>query len=319
MQRTYRRLTAARVAKLAAARTPGKFPDGDGLSLVIAKSGAASWVYRYMLAGRNREMGLGPARDVSLKEAREAALEARGLKRSGVDPLAARQARRQGEAVARARSMTFAQCAKAYITAHQKGWGTQHVRQSTAAFETYVFPLIGDLPVEVIDTALVLKVLQPLWQTVTTTAAKVRGQIESVLDWATVSELRRGANPARWKGHLEHKLAKRSLVAPVKHHPALPYQEIAGFIARLRVHDDQDLRALELAILCAARSGEVLGARWPEFNQPERLWVIPPERMKAGKEHRVPLRLAPFRLTPLKWVPSRLAALRLVGVNILPE
>jgi integrase len=289
--RSYKRLSRAEVNRLVAARQPGMYADGDGLYLSIAKAGTASWTFRYMLARAAHEMGLGPVRDVGLKKARDAAYQARALKRQGTDPLAAKQQQKQGAAVAKAKTMTFAQCAKAYITAHQTGWkNAQHRRQWTASLEAYVYPVFGALPVADIDTGLIMQVLRPIWNDKTETASRLRGRIENILDSAKADGLRDGDNPARWRGHLEHKLPKRSMVAPVQHQPALPYREIAAFMTDLRSQDGADLRALELAILCASRSGEVLEAKWSEFGDlADRVWTIPAERMKMKKEHRVPL------------------------------
>jgi integrase len=289
MQRTYQRLSLARVRQIVAAGKPGLYPDGDGLYLSISKAGTASWCYRYMIAGRSREMGLGPVRYVGLAEARRLAYEARALKRDGIDPIEARRAKRQGAAVAQAKTMSFAQCARAYITAHQGAWSRQHAAQWVSSVENYCFPVFGNLPVDTIDTGLVMQVVGPLWNTATETASRVRGRIESVLDWAKVSGFRSGENPARWRGHLGELLPKKTKVAPVQHHAALDYREIAAFMSDLRAQDEPGMRALELAILCASRTDEVLAAPWCEFKLEERVWTIPAERMKGKKEHRVPL------------------------------
>lgn len=200
-----------------------------------------------------------------------------------------RGAKRQGAATAKAKAMTFQQCARAYITAHQAAWSAQHAAQWASSVEAYCYPVFGSLPVADIDTVLVMKVVEPLWTTATETASRMRGRIENILDCAKTRELRSGENPARRRGHLDNLLPKKAKVAPVQHHPALPYGQVAGFMADLRREGDVSARALELAILTASRSGEVLKAKWSEFDLDERLWTIPGERMKAGKEHRVPL------------------------------
>jgi integrase len=289
--RSFNRLSVARVRQVVAEGKPGMFADGDGLYLSIARAGTASWTFRYMFCGKNHEMGLGPERDVTLKQARDLAYNARQLKRSGVDPLAAKREKRQAAAVVRVKTMTFQQCAKAYIQAHQAKWkNAQHLKQWVNSLEINVHPVIGALPVAAVDLGEVMKVLDPIWLTKTETASRVRGRIEMVLDWAKTRGFRSGENPARWRGHLQNLLPKRSKVAVVKHHPALPYQEIAAFMSDLRQHDDdQGIRALELMVLTATRTSEVLKATWGEFDLTEGVWTIPGERMKAGKEHRVPL------------------------------
>lgn len=290
MTRIYRRLTVATVKALAAKRTLGKHADGDGLYLVVTPTGTVSWSFRYMLNGRPREMGLGPLRDIGLSHARQLALQARGLKRQGADPIEARKAQRQGAAVVAAKAMSFRACARAYIQAHQSSWkNALHTRQWPASLERFVYPVFGDLPVGAIDVGLVLKAIEPIWTTTPETASRVRGRIEAVLDWAAARGYRSGDNPARWRGHLENLLPRRNKRRDVVHLAALPYSEIAPFMAELLQQADISARALEFAILAASRSGEVLGARWAEINVAERLWTIPGSRMKSGREHRVPL------------------------------
>lgn len=186
--------------------------------------------------------------------------------------------------------MSFGKCAEAYIIAHRPSWkSAKHAQQWVRTLQDYAYPLIGTLPVDKIDTGLVMRVLEPIWHQKPETAKRVRGRIELVLDWAKARGFRGGENPARWKGHIQNLLPKRDQLRAVKHHPALPYREIARFIAELRQLDSAGARALELLILCASRSSEVLEARWEEFKLEERVWVIPAARMKGGKEHRVPL------------------------------
>jgi integrase len=280
------RLKAGQIAKLG----PGRYADGGGLYLNVTAGGSRAWIFRYRTGGRLRDHGLGPTYTVSLSMARKAALDCRRARYAGIDPIDERREKRQGEKLEAARAITFAQAAEQYIAANRAGWrngrSEQQWRQSLT---DYVFPLFGDLPVPAIDTALVIKVLEPLWSTKTETASRVRGRIESVLDWATTREYRAGDNPARWKGHLENLLPKKSKVRQAKHHPALPYAEIGSFMAALRQQDGIAARALELAILTTTRTKETLGARWDEINPNDKVWTIPEERMKAHKEHKVPL------------------------------
>jgi integrase len=227
---------------------------------------------------------------VSLKEARDKALVLRKLRVDGRDPLEERTASRLAATAARAKAMTFEECARAYIAAHSAGWrNPKHAAQWPSSLEAYVFPVFGTLPVQSVDVGLVMKVLGPIWTVKPETASRVRGRIESVLDWATASGYRAGENPARWRGHLENLLPKRSKVARVEHHAALSYDDLPLFMAELRALQGVTAKALEFLILTAARTGEVLNAVWPEIDLANRLWTIPAERMKAGREHRVPL------------------------------
>jgi integrase len=235
-------------------------------------------------------MGLGPFPDITLQMARERAQTHRRARLDGNDPLEAKRAVRAAERLATAKVTTFKECAEAYIAAHSAGWrDLRTVGQWQQSLTAYVFPILGDLPVQAIDVGLVMKAIEPLWTTKTTTAGRVRQRIESVLDYAAARGYRQGDNPARWRGHLENLLPKRSKVARIEHHPALPYGEIASFITELRRRDSVSARALEFSILTATRRAEVLGARWSEINMAERLWTVPGERMKADREHRVPL------------------------------
>jgi len=208
----------------------------------------------------------------------------------GADPLATRRAGRDQARLDAAKGMTFAACAERYIAAHKTGWrNPKHAAQWPATLATYVNPIFGDLPVQAIDVGLVMKAIEPIWAVKPETASRVRGRIESVLDWATARGYRQGANPARWKGHLDNLLPKKTKVRRVEHHAALPYVDIAEFMVELRRQAGIAARALEFAILTAARTGEVIGAQWDEVDLVARLWTIPAGRMKAGKEHRVPL------------------------------
>ena len=287
MARTIGKLTA-----LAVERTKGRgyHGDGGGLFLQVSARGSKSWVFRFKENGRLREMGLGATHTVTLAEARDKARNCRKLRLEGIDPIEARHAERAKAKLEAAKAMTFKACAERFIAAHKAGWRSP---KSLTAWEgtlaAYVYPLFGSLPVQGIDTTLVMKSIEPMWAAKPETASRVRGRIESILDWATARGYRAGENPARWRGHLDNLLPAKTRVRRVEHHAALPYQEIAAFMAMLRGEDGNAARALEFAILTAARTGEVIGARWSEINISERLWTIPAERMKGGREHRVPL------------------------------
>jgi len=296
--RTVGRLTALKVQK---AKRPGMYADGGGLYLQVTPGGA-SWIYRYMLKGRAREMGLGPLALYGLQEARAKALDARRLRHEGIDPIEARKAARATERANTAKTKTFKQCAESHIKAHRAGWrNAKHAAQWEATVATYAEPIIGALPVQAIDTALVMKVLEqevrdapnkptaPLWTAKPETASRLRGRIESILDWAKVRGYREGENPARWRGHVAKLLPPRGKVRKVEHHAALPHDELPDFITVLRAQEGTAARALEFAILTAARTGEVMGARWDEIVLAEKMWMIPAQRMKAHREHRVPL------------------------------
>ena len=287
MAREINRLSALKVAKLAG---KGMYPDGAGLYLQIARGGSKSWIFRYKRDGKARDMGLGSARDFSLADARERAADCRRLLADGIDPLDARRERRRTQDLNAARAKTFDECAAGYIDAHEAGWrNPKHRQQWRNTLNTYVFPVFGKLSVADIDTDLVLRALEPVWTTKPETAGRVRGRIESILDWATTRGYRTGENPARWRGHLDHLLPKRSKVRRVRHHPALPYSQVGEFVIRLREMDNVSARALEFTILTAARTGEVLGALWDEIDPDGRVWTIPEERMKNSRQHRVPL------------------------------
>jgi integrase len=266
------------------------YHDGGELYLQVSVGWAKSWIYRFMLEGRPREMGLGPLHAIPLAEARRRAAECGGIRHAGIDPIEARGAQREEKKLEAAKAMTFDACAAAYIDAHKTGWQNgKHRDQRRNTLNSYAGPVFGSLSVQAVDVGLVMKAIEPIWSTKPETAGRVRGRVEAVLDWATARGYRQGENPARWKGHLENLLPKKSKVRRVEHHAALPYAELAEFMVELRQHDGIAARALEFAILTAARTGEVLGARWAEIDFKARLWTIPGSRMKAGKEHRVPL------------------------------
>src|SRR5471032_704672 len=247
MARQIEKLSALGVNKTS---KPGYFGDGAGLWLQVSPSGSKSWIFRYTRAGKQREMGLGATHTVTLAEARVKAKECRLKLLDEIDPLEARQVQKQAQALERARAMTFDQCAKAYIETHRSSWKNEkHASQWENTIATYATPIIGSLPVADVDTGLVVKVLSPIWQENTETATRLRGRIESILDWATVSKYRQGENPARWRGHLQNLLANPNKVAKVVHHPALPWQEIGAFMISLRSSEGIAARAVEFAIL----------------------------------------------------------------------
>jgi integrase len=273
-------------------KVPGRYGDGLGLWLQIGPDGGKSWLYRYMLNGKARMMGLGRYPDFSLEEARQKATENRKLLKEGKDPIEERDAKFALDHLARTKSLTFDQCADAYIEANRAGWKNEkHASQWENTLKTYASPIIGNLPVGLIDTSLVCKVLEKdqLWTTKPETASRVRGRIEAILAWATVRKYRTGDNPAQWKNHLDQVLPPTSKIAKVKNHPALPFVQIGEFIAALRQQAGIASRALEFAILTATRTNETIGATWQEFDLADAVWIIPAERMKAEKEHRVPL------------------------------
>ena len=287
MARQQQRLSALQVSKLT---KPGLYGDGGGLTLQITATGAKSWLFRYMVAGKPYGMGLGPTHTVSLAEARQKALDARKLLVDGINPLVAKKQNQIAAALAAAKMMTFDQCAEGYIQTHKAGWkNAKHADQWTNTLKTYASPVLGHLPVADVDTGLVVKCLAPIWESKTETASRLRGRIESVLDWATTSGYRSGENPAHWKGHLENLRATISRSSRTRNHPSLPWQRIAAFMAALRAREGMSARAVEFCILTASRSGEVRGARWAEFDLPGKVWTIPAERMKARREHQVPL------------------------------
>jgi integrase len=272
---------------------PGFYPDGGGLYLQVTTSGGRSWIFRYRMDGKQREMGLGSVLAVSLAQARKAAAEYRDMVKAGTDPIDAREAKRAELAAERQKArgvLTFDQAAEAHIAAHRHEWRNEkHGGQWVATLKEYASPHFGSIPVNRIDTADILRALTPIWTAKTETATRVRGRIEKVLDWARVAGYREGENPARWRGHLEHSLAAPSKVAKTKHHAALPWRQIGDFMTDLRKREGVAARALEFAILCASRSGEVRMASWDEFDLAGRVWTIPAARMKAGREHTVPL------------------------------
>lgn len=285
--RTLNRLSA-NLVKAVAER--GYYADGGGLYFRVSAFGTRLWAFRYMRAGRAREMGLGPYPDVSLKEARERAAQARKQLRDALDPIDQRHQARSAMVADRESAMTFSQCAAAYVAAKEKEWkNAKHGDQWRNTLASYAEPVIGSLLVRDVRQSHILKIVEPIWDTKTETASRLRGRIESVLDYATARGYRQGDNPARWKGHLDKMLATPRKLARVEHHAALYYDSMAAFMLALRGQPGTGARALEFAILTAARSGEVRGAVWDEVDLDKAVWTIPESRMKAGREHRVPL------------------------------
>ncbi|WP_423681863.1 MULTISPECIES: tyrosine-type recombinase/integrase [unclassified Undibacterium] len=306
MPKKAKELSALAVSKL---KTEGRYAVGgvDGLHLRIAGASRA-WVLRLSVGTyiqvkgkatiRRRDIGLGSYPEVSLADAREKARDLRKKVRDGIDPLEERNEAKRLAKQEAAKTKTFEECANAYIEANRSGWKNEkHVQQWQNTLATYAFPKIGQVPVDAIDTNLILDVLKQetgenkaqLWHAKTETASRLRGRLESILDWAIFRGYRLGENPARWKGHLEHDLPARSKIQKVKHHAALPYTKLCELMPELSKRKGYSARALEFSILTAARSGEVRGATWDELDFSSRIWTVPAERMKGGKEHRVPL------------------------------
>ena len=288
MPKLAKELQALTVSKILA---PGlHFVGGvQGLALQVT-GGSRAWVLRATIGGKRRDMGLGPYPEVTLARARDKARDARELIRQGVDPIHCQQAAQSAMRAAVAEALTFKECAEKYIAAHRTGWkNAKHAQQWGNTLEQHAYPALGAVLVRDVKLPQVLAVLEPIWTTTNETAVRLRGRIELVLDWATARGLRDGLNPARWRGHLDKLLAKPSKVNNREHHAALPVGDVGAFMVRLRAADGMGARALEFAILTAARSGEVRGATWGEIDLAARVWTVPGARMKAGKEHRAPL------------------------------
>lgn len=288
MPRKVKELSALEVARIA---KPGLHFVGGvaGLAMQVQPSGARSWALRLSVAGKRREMGLGGFPDVTLADARRRAREEREKVDKGLDPIAERKAAASRLRAEQARSFTFQSAALTYINTHESGWrNAKHAEQWRNTLAS-TYPTIGPLQVRDVGLPEVLSVLQPIWKTKTETASRLRGRIESVLDWATARGYRDGANPARWKGHLDHLLPAPGKITKTGHHRAIAVADIGTFMTSLRAQDGVGARALEFVILTAARSGEVRGATWSEIDLEDAMWRVPGDRMKAGKEHRVPL------------------------------
>jgi integrase len=298
------KLTAVAVRS---ASKPGRYADGGGLYLQVQGAAQKSWLFRFTLRGRARQMGLGPAvgeRAVTLAQAREKARDAHDLLKQGIDPL---ERRRAAEAAEKARQpgQTFRAVADLYFAAHSAGWrNAKHRAQWRTTMESYAYPAFGGRSVAEVDTGAVMAALEPIWRAKPETASRVRGRVEAVLDYAKARGWRDGENPARWRGHLSNLLPARHRIARVEHHVALPWREVGLFVADLRRRSGTAALALELIVLTAARSGEALGMRWGEVDFDRAVWTVPAERMKGGREHRVPLSPAALavlqRMEPLR-------------------
>jgi len=263
--------------------SPGKYEDGGGLRLVVSKAGAKKWVVRFTINSKRREMGLGSYPDVSLGEARDKASDARKLADKGIDPIEAKK-------VEEAKIPTFTSCAARYIRAHRSAWkNAKHARQWVSTLKTYARPKIGNKKVDEIATEDILKILSPIWTTKTETAKRVQGRIENILDYAAAHKYCDPMNPARWRGHLDKLLPKPSRVKKAIHHPAMPYADVTAFMTKLAQNKSISAHALRFLILTATRTSEVLKAEWSEIDLNEAAWTIPESRMKAKREHRVPL------------------------------
>jgi integrase len=272
-------------------------PDGRGLYLKVQPGGSKSWLLRYQRTKKVHDMGLGSYPEVPLAEARQNALWQRRALIDGIDPLAAKRREDEAARIEAAGSITFRDCAERYIAAHEAGWrNAKHRAQWGSTLSTYAYPELGDLPVGAIDTGLVVRVLQPIWQAKPETAGRVRGRIEAILDYAKAIGFRSGENPAAWKGNLAHALPARHRVRQVEHHASLPYAELPAFMVELRARPGRAARCLEFVILTACRTAEAIGATWEEIDEEARLWRIPGGRMKAGRDHKVPLACAAMAL-----------------------
>lgn len=289
MPKIARELTAIEVSRL---KAPGMHAVGGvpGLHLQVSEAGTRSWILRASVGGRRRDVGLGAFPAVPLADARRKAREVREQVASGVDPVLERQAAKAALIVAQAARVSFDQCVERFIEAKSGEWkNAKHRAQWASTLRTYASPIVGEIPVADIELPHILKILEPIWPEKTETASRLRGRIEAVLDWATVREFRKGENPARWRGHLDKILPSPKKIMVVEHHPAIAIDGLYGFIQSLRERKGVAAQALEFLILTAARSGEVRGATWSEIDLKNEIWTIPAARMKAGREHRVPL------------------------------
>ena len=287
MARVANRLTDR---KIKTTKTAARLADGLGLYLIVHGEFSKNWVFEYQFNGKRRYMGLGSALDVSLADAREKRNEYRKLKASGVDPLLQKRAARAAQVLEDAKAVTFKAAATRYMDANRVGWDEQHAQQWQSTLEMHAYPTLGDLPVQSVDKALVLAVLEPIWTSANVTATRLRGRIETVLDWAKAMDMREGENPARWRGHLDKILPAPKKVRRVKSFASMPWKQVPTFTAELRAQSDVvAAAALELLILTAARKGEALGAQWNEIDINQAVWTVPADRMKKRIEHRVPL------------------------------
>ena len=281
-------LTAAMIKQV---KKPGYLSDGGGLVLQVSKTGSKSWLFRYRApGGKIREMGLGSSSVVSLADARRKAELAQRQRNDGLDPLLVKRQRDAQSRLEAAKGVTFRWCAEQFIETNAPGWqNAKHSAQWSSTLETYAYPVFGNIAVASVDTALVTRCLEPIWSTKSETASRVRQRVERVLSWATVRGYREGANPAAWRGHLDQILPKPSKVRSVQHHRALPIDEVPALMGELAERGGGSALALRFLALTATRTGEVIGAKWSEVDLSAKLWTIPADRMKAGKEHRIPL------------------------------
>lgn len=287
MARPINKLSARFVATMS---DKGRYADGLGLYLQVGESANKAWIYRFKRLGKERQMGLGPVHSTTLSEARVKAAECRKLLLEGLDPIDMRRRERTNLRAETLKVHTFKECAEAVLRAKGAEWNNaKHAKQWPTTLKTYVYPVFGDLAVNDIDTGVVLQVLEPIWNSKPETARRVRGRIETVLDWAKARGWREGENPAAWRGHLDKLLASHNRAQTVKHHEALPYAEIALFMEVMRQHETESAACLEFLILTAARTGEALKMKWDELDLENKLWTVPVSRMKAKREHRVPL------------------------------
>ena len=289
MPKIARELSALEVSRL---KAPGLVSVGvvPGLSLQISPTVSRSWVLRVKVGSKRRDMGLGPYPGVTLAQAREKARQARELIDQGHDPILDRQRAHSRLKADQASAITFEAAARSFMDAKSPEWSNpKHAAQWTATLSTYAYPVIGQLHVADVKQAHVLQILEPIWVSKTETASRLRGRIENVLDWARARGFRSDDNPARWRGHLDKLLSAPEKTTRIIHHPAVPVNDVAAFYAALKQKTGMSARALEFALLTAARSGEVRGATWAEIDLDAGLWIIPAERMKGRKEHRVPL------------------------------
>lgn len=283
-------LTVKSVERLLRTGEKAMHGDGQGLYLKVSSVGSGSWIYRFKLNGKSRDMGLGTVDDISLVQARESASQARNIVKGGSDPVLLRQQlSRPCEENIASPAKVFREVAEDYIEAHKAGWkNAKHAQQWTNTLATYAFPIIGSKPVDEVETDHILQILNPIWTQKPETAARVRNRLELVLDAAKARRLRTGENPAQWRGHLDKLLPRRRL-ADRGNHASLPWQQLPTFMAALKASTDLSSIAVKLTVLCALRTSEVLGGCWGEVDFKEEIWTIPAARMKAGRQHRVPL------------------------------
>lgn len=277
-------------SQVKSAKEVGLLSDGGGLYLQISKAGTKSWLLRFKLHGKRREMGLGSYRDFTLAEAREKAAESRKFVKQDIDPIEQRKASQKALAKLAKGKKSFKECALEYIKSMEAGWKhPKHSQQWKNSLINYVYPVFGDWPIDQVDREAVQKVLTPIWNTKTETAGRVRGRIERILDWARVKEYRSGENPAYWRGNLEHLYSKPSKIVDVKHMPSLPYEKMSSFISNLKKKESLAAIAVELLIYTVTRPTEALSAKWNEIDLEARTWKIPKDKMKGNIEHVIPL------------------------------